>query len=171
MAYYLLKRLLMTVLVVLVAMLFLGSLSHIVPGDPVKLMLGPRAKPEMMERVRIEMELDKPVLVQVFHFAWNALHGDLGSDFITKPPVTRLIGSVLPHTIYLAVFSLLLASLIGIPLGVFSSFRPNSWVDRITSIFSVSLITMPTFVAALLMLLLFAVELRVLPAIGVGDTS
>jgi len=171
MGYYLLKRLVMTVLVILVAMLFLGSLSHIVPGDPVKLMLGPRAKPDMIERVRIEMELDKPVPVQVLHFAWNALHGDLGTDFINKTPVTRLIASVLPHTIYLAVFSLLLASLIGIPLGVFSAFRPNSWIDRVTSIFSVSLITMPTFVAALLLLLLFAVQLRWLPAIGVGNTS
>ncbi len=65
MGYYLLKRLVMTVLVIFVAMLFLGSLSHIVPGDPVKLMLGPRAKPEMIERVRVEMELDKPVPVQV----------------------------------------------------------------------------------------------------------
>ncbi len=171
MGYYILKRLVMTVLVIFVAMLFLGSLSHIVPGDPVKLMLGPRAKADMIERVRSEMELDKPVVVQVFHFALNALQGDLGKDFRNNTPVTRLIGSVLPHTIYLAVFSLLLASLIGIPLGVFSAFRPNSWIDRVTSIFSVSLITMPTFVAALLMLMLFAVELRWLPAIGVGDPS
>jgi peptide/nickel transport system permease protein len=171
MLYYLLKRLGMTVLVILVAMIFLSSMSHIIPGDPVKLILGPRASEAMSQQVREEMGLDDPVPVQVLDFVVNALQGDLGRDFITNAPVTQLIGTALPHTVLLAISSLGLAVILGIPLGVFSATRPNSLIDRLTGVFSVSLITMPTYVASLLLLLLFSVKLGVLPSIGTGDLS
>jgi peptide/nickel transport system permease protein len=171
MLYYLLKRLGMTVVVVVVAMTLLASLSHIVPGDPVKLILGPRASAKMSERVREEMDLDKPIPVQVFNFIAGAVQGDLGRDFTTNAPVTLLIRTALPHTILLAIASLGLAVILGLPLGVFSATRPNSLLDRFTGILSVSLITMPSYVASLLLLLLFAVKLRVFPSIGAGDLS
>jgi peptide/nickel transport system permease protein len=171
MLYYVLKRLGMAIIVMLLAATFLASMSHIIPGDPVKLILGPRASEQMSARVREEMDLDKPVPVQVMNFVVDALRGDLGQDFATKAPVTRLIGTALPHTIILAVASLGLAVLIGVPLGVFSATRPNSWIDRFTGVLSVSLITMPTYVGALLLLLLFAVKYQVLPSIGTGDLS
>jgi peptide/nickel transport system permease protein len=171
MLYYLLKRLGMTVVVILVATTLLASLSHIVPGDPVKLILGPRASEKMSARVRDEMDLDKPVPVQVFNFVVGALQGDLGKDFTTSAPVTKLIGTALPHTILLAISSLGLAVILGLPLGVFSATRPNSLLDRLTGVLSVSMITMPSYVASLLLLLLFAVKLRMLPSIGAGDLS
>ena len=117
---YLLKRLGMTILVVLLAMVFLASLSHIIPGDPVKLILGPRASAEMAERVRDEMGLNKAIPVQIIEFVVHTLQGDLGRDFVTGAPVTRLIRSALPHTILLALLSLGMAVLIGIPIGVIS---------------------------------------------------
>jgi peptide/nickel transport system permease protein len=168
---YLIKRLGMTVLVVLVVMTFLSTISHLIPGDPVKLILGPRASEAMSIRVREEMGLDKPVPAQVLDFVVNALRGDLGRDFTTNAPVTRLISTALPHTVLLAASSLGLAVLLGIPLGVFSATRPNTWIDRLTGILSVSLITMPTYVSALLLLLVFAVMLHALPAIGAGELS
>lgn len=168
---YVLKRLVMAVIVVLLLMVLLGVIVHLIPGDPVRTILGPRASEELAQTVREEMDLDSPVHVQVYNFASSALQGDLGTDFISQVPVSRLIGSALPHTLVLAAASLLLASLIGIPLGVFASTRPNSLADRMSGIVSISLITVPAYVAGLLLLLVFSVELDLLPAIGSGDFS
>jgi len=166
---YIIKRIGMTILVCILAMVFLASMVHFIPGDPVQTLLGPRATPERSAKVREMMGLDDPVPVQVYDFVINALQGDLGVDFVSGRSVTEIILESLPHTFWLAVLSLGLAALIGVPLGVFSAARPNSFADRITSILSISFITMPSFVAALLLLLIFAVELGWFPAIGVGE--
>ncbi len=165
---YLVKRLGMTIAVILIVMVFLGLLVQIVPGDPVRTLLGSRATPDLIASVRSQMDLDKPVYVQVGRFIWNALHGDLGSDFWTGRPIRQAIADVIGHTAILALTSLGLAVLIGIPLGVFSATHPNSWLDRILAVASISFITIPSYVAALLLLLAFAVQLHVLPAIGLG---
>jgi len=170
-AYYIFKRMLMALVVMLLATVLLASLAHVIPGDPVKLMLGPRASPEMSARIREEMGLDDPIPVQVFDFVIGLLHGDLGRDFSTRSPVSDMIAAALPHTVALAVVSLGMAVLIGIPLGVISATRPNSWIDRTLGVLSVSLITMPTYVSALLLLLLFAVGLKAVSSIGAGDFS
>ena len=171
MAYYILKRLVMALVVMLLATVLLASLAHVIPGDPVKLMLGPRASEEMSARVREEMGLDDPIPVQVFDFVVGLLHGDLGRDFSTRSPVSDMIAAALPHTVSLAIVSLGMAVLIGIPLGVISATHPNSWVDRTLGVLSVSLITMPTYVSALLLLLLFAVGLKAVSSIGAGELS
>jgi peptide/nickel transport system permease protein len=168
---YVLKRLGMAVVVVLLSMLFLASVVHFIPGDPVKTILGPRANPQMSARVRAEMGLDKPVPEQLWDFVTHTLRGDLGKDFVSGMPVSRLLLGALPHTIILALTSLGLAALLGIPLGVFSATHPNGWADRVTGIFSVACITLPSYVAGLLLLLLFAVRLQLLPAIGTGNLS
>ena len=168
---YILKRLLMSLFVVLLATVFLVSLVHLIPGDPVRLILGPRATESMSLRVREEMGLDDPVPLQVFNFVKNALRGDLGRDFLSYKPVTSLIGAALPHTLILAVTALGMSALLGIPLGVYSATRPNTWIDRLTGIISVMCITLPSFVAALFLMLLFSVALGWLPAIGTGDLS
>ncbi len=171
MFYYVLKRLGMTVVVVLLAMIFLASMVHFIPGDPVRVILGARASQELSQIVRAEMDLDKPVPAQIFNFVARALRGDLGRDFVSRVPVTTLVGQALPHTLLLAVSSLGLAALIGIPLGVYSATHPNTWIDQLTGIFSISCITLPSYVAGLFLLLLFAVQLNLLPALGAGELS
>lgn len=166
-----LKRLGMSIVVLLLSLLLLASMVHLIPGDPVKTILGPRASPALSERVRLEMGLDKPILVQVGEFIINGLQGDLGRDFATGQPVLRLIGFALPHTILLALSSLGLAVLIGVPLGVYSATHPNTWIDRLTGLLSVWCITLPSYVAGLLLLLIFGVALNWLPAIGTGQLS
>ncbi len=166
---YLLKRLITTILVLLLSMVFLALLVHIVPGDAARTLLGPRATPELIAKVRAEMDLDKPPLVQVGRFIWKILHGSFGMDVFTGRPIGMLIGSALPHTIILAFSSLGLAVLLGIPLGVYSATHPDSWLDRIFALFSISFITIPSYVGGLFLLLIFAVQLRVMPAIGVGQ--
>jgi peptide/nickel transport system permease protein len=168
---YVLKRLGMTAIVVLLLMVFLAIIVHLIPGDPVRTILGPRASEELSQTVRAEMGLDDPVPVQVYDFVKNALQGDLGQDFVSQLPVTTLIGEALPHTLILAAAGLGLAALVGIPLGVFASTRPNSIGDRLAGIVSITLITVPAYVAGLFLLLIFAVELDWFPAIGTGDFS
>lgn len=168
---YIAQRFAMSAIVVLLAMAFLGVFAHLVPGDPVRIILGPRAGEALSQIVRAEMDLDKPIPVQVWNFIVGALQGDLGNDFVSRLPVTTLLGQALPHTVILAFSSLGMAVLLGVPLGVYAATRPNGWVDRITRVVSVSLITLPAFVGGLFLLLVFAIELGVLPAIGAGDLS
>ncbi|MGZ6346498.1 MAG: ABC transporter permease, partial [Anaerolineales bacterium] len=169
--FYIVKRLLMTLLVLLLVVIFLSLLVHIVPGDPATTILGPRATPELIQKVRAAMDLDKPIYVQIGNFLWNILHGSLGIDAITGAPITKLIGSGLPNTMILAVSSLVLAILFGIPMGVFSATHPNSSIDRILAILSISFTTIPSYVAGLFLLLIFAVNLHVLPAMGIGKAG
>jgi peptide/nickel transport system permease protein len=166
---YLIKRLLMTFLVLVLVTVYLTLIVHIVPGDPAKSLLGPRANPERIAKIRAEMHLDKPVLEQLGIALWNLVRGDLGTDLFTGRRISELVYAALPHTLILAWSSLSLAVLIGIPLGIYSATHPDSWLDRFTAIISISFITVPSYVGGLFLLLLFAVRLQVMPAIGLGE--
>ena len=168
---YLLTRLALSVVVGILLLTMLGALVHIVPGDPARAVLGPRATPELIAEARAEMHLDEPIPEQIGLFLTGAVQGDLGRDFFGREPVTALIARVLPDTVLLAVSGLALAVVLGVPLGVLAATRPNSWLDRLAGILSISLITVPSYVAALLLLLVFAVELDILPAFGAGELS
>lgn len=159
----------MTAAVLVIVAVFMGVLARIVPGDPVTLIMGPRASPQFAAQVREQMGLDQPVWKQTGLFVWNALQGDLGVDFVSHQPVTQILSTHLPHTIILAISALGLAALIGIPLGVAAATKSGSVFDTITSFISVSLITMPSYVSGLLLLLIFPVLLGVLPSAGTGD--
>jgi len=166
---YLVKRLLMTVLVLVLVTVYLTLLVYIVPGDPAKTILGPRANPERVEKIRAAMHLDEPVLKQIGLALWSLVRLDMGTDLFSGKPIRELVGAALPHTLILAWSSLSLAVLIGIPLGVYSATHPDTWLDRITAIISISFITVPSYVGGLFLLLVFAVQLRVMPAIGLGE--
>ncbi|MDF1501012.1 MAG: ABC transporter permease [Anaerolineales bacterium] len=168
---YLLKRVLMTILVLILVTIYLTLLIHIVPGDPAKSLLGPRANPERIIKIRSAMNLDKPVLTQIGLALGSLLRGDLGTDLFTGRSIGELIRAALPHTLILAWTSLSLAGLIGIPLGVYSATHPDSWLDRFTAIISISFITVPSYVGGLFLLLLFAVKFQWMPSIGLGETG
>src|SRR6266545_910458 len=161
----------MALLVAVLLMVFLALLVHVVPGDPANAILGQRSTPELVRTVREQMGLDKSVPAQVTQFVGHAFRGDLGRDFVSNQPVTRLIRNALPHTIALAVSSLALAILLGIPLGVLAATRPNGVLDRLTGVLSISLITTPSYIAGLYLLLLFALSVKLFPAVGTGDFS
>ena len=171
MTLYLIRRLIMSFVVIILVMTFLGLLVHLIPGDPVKTIMGPRASPQLAALVRKQMELNKPVPTQVYDFIRNALHGNLGIDFVSQVPVTTLIRAALPQTIILALTALVIAVVLGVPLGVLASTRPGSWLDRITGLVSIALITAPPYVVGLLLLVIFSVRLREFPAIGIGNTG
>jgi peptide/nickel transport system permease protein len=166
---YLLKRLGLSVVIVLSALLVLFLLLHLMPGDPARIALGPRATPEVIARYAEKAGLDKPVLVQFWIYFTNALSGDLGVDVFSQRSVARIVLEDLPSTLILAAVALFWSALIGIPLGCLSAIRPNSWFDRMTGIISVSTIAIPSFLVAIWSLLVFALMLRWLPAIGRGE--
>lgn len=161
----------MAIVVILLVMTFLALLVRLIPGNPVSTILGPRATPALTALVTKQMGLDESPWQQVFHFVRNAVSGNLGVDFVNQTPVTTLIGSALPHTIVLALFSLALAIVVGLPLGVYASAHPGSVLDRVIGVISVALITVPPYVSGLLLALLFAVTLHLLPSIGAGSFS
>lgn len=171
MLHYLARRLVTSVVVIVLVMTFLAILPHFIRGDIVQVILGPRASPDLARFVREEMGLDDSVPVQVWNFLAGAVQGDLGRDFITQLPVTELIGEVLPHTVILALSSLLIAIVVGLPVGVAAAVRPDGIADRLIGIVSISFITMPPYVVGLLLLILFSVKLDVLPALGTGSLT
>jgi peptide/nickel transport system permease protein len=168
---YLLKRFIMTIVVLLLVIIYLTLLVQLVPGDPAKTLLGPRANPDLIAKTRAAMNLDKPLAAQVGLAVWDILHGTFGTDVFTGRSINELVGAALPHTLILAWTSLGLSVLLGVPLGVYSATHPDSWLDRLTAVTSISFITIPSYVAGLFLLLLFAVQLKVMPAIGLGETG
>ena len=166
---YILKRLGMSLIVALLVIIFIALMPSLIPGDPIRTILGPRASEDLIQKLRAEMKIDEPVIVQVFDFTKGALQGDLGKDIISGTPVTKLVGQNLSHTLLLAFASLFLSFLFGIPLGIISAVKPDGFVDRFISLLSVIFVTMPPFVCGLLLLLLFSVKLRLFPAIGAGE--
>lgn len=166
---YLVKRLLLSVVIVLMAILVLFLMLHMIPGDPISIALGPRATPEVQAEYAARMHLDKPLFYQFLIFIGNVLQGDLGTDVFSGRAVAQTLAEQLPFTIVLAVSALAWSALIGIPLGCFSAIRPNTWIDRVTGILSVGTIAVPSFLVSIWAILVFAITLRWLPVIGAGD--
>ncbi|MCG8635640.1 MAG: ABC transporter permease [Desulfobacterales bacterium] len=166
---YIINRTGLAVLIVVVAMTLLYGMIHAVPGDPANVILGPRATPEMKLELQQRMGLDKPVAVQLFTFFANVATGDLGVDVFSNQPVSDLVFEMLPHTLWLVVAGIVWAIILGIPMGCYSAVRRNSFLDKFIGVISVGTIAIPSFVVALYALLLFAVKLKWLPAIGAGE--
>lgn len=169
MLFYLIRRLLLAVAIVVLAVTLLFIMIHSVPGDPASIMLGPRATPEQQALLQERMGLDRPLPVQIVTFFADVVRGDMGIDVFTQRPVSRIVLGQLPHTITLILTSIVWAALVGIPLGCYSAIRRNSVIDKIIGVLSVGTIAIPSFVMAVYALLIFAVELGWLPAIGIGD--
>ncbi|HEX3066573.1 MAG TPA: ABC transporter permease [Candidatus Polarisedimenticolia bacterium] len=168
---YALQRIGLALLICLTSMCLLFAALHVIPGDPVTLMLGSRATPEMRARLQHEMGFDQPVPVQFARFLGRVAEGDLGTDMWTQRGVTTIVLENLPNTLVLIGAALGWAALVGIPLGCYSAIRRNSWIDRLTAILAVGTISIPSFVVAIYALLLFAVELNWFPVIGAGDAG
>ena len=166
---YLVKRSALAVVIIITAISLLYGMILMVPGDPTAVILGPRSTPEMREALRRDMGLDRPAIVQVAGFIFKVFQGDMGIDVFTNRPVSRIVFEQLPYTIILIIAGISWALIIGIPLGCYSAVHRNSFMDKLTGVFSVGTIAIPSFVIALYGLLIFAVHLQWLPAIGAGE--
>jgi peptide/nickel transport system permease protein len=165
---FILRRLLQAIIVMLVVALVSFSLFQYV-GDPVQLMLGQFATPEDRIRLTHELGLDQPFYVQFYHFVVNAVHGQFGVSLRIGKPVSVLLAQRIPATLELSVSAALLALAVGIPAGVYTGLRPNSWLARSALSLSLLGVSLPTFLIGILLILVFAVKLGWLPAFGRGD--
>ena len=166
---YFIKRIFLGILIIGVAMTLMFFMIHLVPGDPARILLGPRATPEMIVDMSMRMGLDQPLIIQLMKFLGNILKGDLGMDVISNRTVTSIVFGQLPYTLWLIFSAIFGAMLIGIPLGCYSALHRNTLADRISGVISVACITAPSFVVALYSLLIFAVTLQWFPSIGAGE--
>ena len=168
---FIINKLLVGFFIILASISSLYIMIHMVPGDPVKVLLGPRATIEMQEAISIKLGLNDPIFIQIFNFISNIFRGDLGNDILTQRPVLTILLEQTPHTIALVITSIGWAILIGIPIGCYNAIYQNSFSDKLSGIFTVSFIAIPPFVVGLYCLLIFAVSLKWLPAIGVGESG
>lgn len=161
---YVLRRLAQMLPVLLIASFAIFAMVYAVPGGPVAVIVGENASPEEIAEVSRRLGFDRPMLVQYVDWLGRAATGDFGLSLHSRQPVAQLIGERLPATLQLALCAILVALAIGIPVAVASAVRPQSWLDRVLSGWSALALGVPTFWLGILLILLFAVELRLLPS-------
>ena len=142
---------------------FLIQLS---PGDPAMFFVGPDATVAEIEEIRRRLGLDQPVMLRFWNWVTQVVQGDLGMSFVQRRPVTEVFLSRLPVTMWLAFLSLIIALIMGIPIGVYSALKPGGFSDKFNTIFVFIGVSMPNFWLGMLLVLLFAVGLGWLPAQG-----
>ncbi len=156
-------------------MLFVMSLIVFVGvnlvGDPVDMLINPEADQAEIDRVIRDLGLDRPVSEQYWYFLVNAFQGDLGRSFVFGEPALKLIVQRMPATMELALFSLMIAIVLGIPLGVYAGLKPESKISRMIMAGSILGFSMPTFWVGILLIMFFSVNLGWLPSTGRGDVA
>ncbi|MDD4088061.1 MAG: ABC transporter permease [Tissierellia bacterium] len=166
---YIGKKLVSLIIVLFFASIVCFLIIHFIPGDPAEAMAGPGVSKEDVEMLRVSMGLDKPLIEQYTTWIGNIiLHGDFGKSLTSKEPVADLMGERFVNTLILAACGIFLAIIIGIPLGIISAIKQNSVIDLITMGFSILGVSMPIFWVSLILILVFSVNLKLLPATGSG---
>jgi len=162
------RRLLLTVPTLFGVLVVAFLLLNVAPGDPVTAMVGERADSATIARLRAELRLDDPLLLQFGHYVWGVVRGDLGRSYITQRPIAQDLRARFPKTVQLALAAMVLAASCGITLGVLSAMRPGGAFDRLAMLLSYIGVSFPVYWVGLLLILLFAVALRWLPPSGSG---
>src|SRR5438093_316860 len=167
---YLVKRLLAVIPVLFGVSVVVFSMLHLVPGDPVKMMLSEfQTSPEQIARLRAQLYLDESLPKQFGRFLWNAVHGDLGYSMRTRRPVGTEILESLPSTVTLALAGMVVAVVMGVTLGVIAASRQRSWFDSCSMLVALLGVSMPSFWFGLLLIFAFSLKLGWLPGTGGRD--
>jgi peptide/nickel transport system permease protein len=166
MARFIVGRIVALVATLLVASFLVFAALYVAPGDPATLLAGSRAKPEVIEQIRIENNLDKPLLTRYGMWLKDLVHGDLGRSFIHRQDVTELLAPRAATTVLLVIFSATLIIVVGIGLGVIGALRRRLGVA--TTVLTALGMAIPVFVAAIVLITVFAVELGWFPVFGAG---
>ncbi len=161
-----LRRLLVSVPLLLVVSFLVFSLIVLVPGDPAVALAGPNPGPEQIAAVRESLGLNDPFLVQYWRWLTAALHGDLGVSLFTSQTVWSAITSRLPTTLSLAGFALVLAIVLGVAVGSIAGLRPGTWIDRVATTTASIGVAVPYFWVGMILVLLLSIDHSVLPAVG-----
>ena len=167
---FILRRSLQSIIVLFVMSLIVFVGVNLV-GDPVDMLINPEADQAEIDRVIRDLGLDRPVSEQYWYFVVNAFQGDLGRSFIFGEPALKLIIQRMPATMELALFSLLMAVVFGIPLGIYAGLKPNSKVSKTIMAGSIQGFSMPPFWVGIILIMFFSVSLGWLPSTGRGEVA
>ncbi|MDA8716719.1 ABC transporter permease [Alphaproteobacteria bacterium] len=167
---FILRRSLQSIVVLFVMSLIVFVGVNLV-GDPVDMLINPEADQAEIDRVIRDLGLDRPVSEQYWYFVVNAFQGDLGRSFIFGEPALKLIIQRMPATMELALISLLMAVVFGIPLGIYAGLKPNSKVSKTIMAGSILGFSMPTFWVGIILIMFFSVNLGWLPSTGRGEVA
>lgn len=164
--YYVLRRLLATIPVMLVVAILAFLLIHLSPGDPAAQIAGDGASAADIARLHARLGLDQPLWQQFFQWAWHISRGHLGTSLFTGMPVSQLIASRLAPTLSIAAITIFLAVAIGVPLGVIAAYRAGTWVDRLTMVFAVLAFSVPGFLIGYLLIFTMGIHVHWFPVAG-----
>ncbi|MGQ0569436.1 MAG: ABC transporter permease [Armatimonadota bacterium] len=168
---YIVKRLLLTIPVLFGVAFVVFAMVRVIPGDPAQIIAGEAATKEFVEAIRKDLGLDRPLLAQFASFTGNLLRGDLGRSIRSRAPVAIELWARIPNTLQLTLAGLLVAVGVGVTAGVVSAVRPYSLVDTGVMLVALAGLSMPVFWSGLMLILIFAVRLGWLPAVGTGSLA
>jgi len=169
MLFYGLKRLAASVVVLLSMMFLVMLIMELIPGDPAALMLGENATQEMVEQLRHQLGLDRPIFTRYLEYVWQIAHGDLGRSIREMAPVASLLKETWPETLELTFAAMLLTLCVGLPIGIASGAKPGSLLDHVSRVVSLLGLCMPVFWIGLVLIYFFAVMLGWFPVGGTGS--
>lgn len=163
---YISKRIIYLIPVLIGIVFLVFTIMYFSPGDPAKLILGDRAPEEQVAALRHELGLDLPYYQQLFNYIKNVIHGDFGNSYQLRMPVWDIIKLRFPLTLQLTTFTMLIAVLIGVPVGILSAVKQYSVIDAFSVIFALLMASIPAFWLGMLLMLLFSLNLGWLPSSG-----
>ncbi|CAM5761412.1 peptide ABC transporter permease [Labrys miyagiensis] len=167
---FLAKRTFAALVTIWVATIVAAMLTHLVPGDPVRIMFAQSqgVTPEQIEEIRHNLGLDQPIMVQYWQYLVRIAHGDLGHTIQGHQPIAELLMICLPNTLALALSAMVVALAIGLTCGFIAAYKRGSWLDNALMITAILGISLPQFWLGLMLILLFSVNLGILPVAGTG---
>lgn len=168
---HILRRLLLAIPTLIVVITIIFVIVRVIPGDPARARLGDQASQEAVEQLQEELGLNQSIWAQYVDYMTGLAQGDLGKSLVNRAPAWDQIQTVLPHTIELTIVSILIALLIGVPTGVITAVKRNTWIDYTGRILSLAGLSAPAFYIGILLIYVFAARLGWFPAIGAGDFS
>ena len=168
---FIVRRILQTIPVLFGVIVITFILMYMIPGDPVVSMVGERYDEETIHKLRKELHLDDSLPMQFVHYVSNVMRGDFGKSFITGGSVSEELLIKFPNTLILAVASMIIAIITGLTMGIISSLRPQSLLDKITMFFALAGISAPVFWVGLMLILFIGVFLQWLPPTGFGGVE
>jgi peptide/nickel transport system permease protein len=168
---YILRRLLLAIPTLLAVVTIIFVLVRVIPGDPVTAALGDQASQQAIDKARADLGLDKSLLAQYVDYMRQLLTFDLGKSMISRAPAWDQIRFVLPYTLELTIAAIIIAQLFGIPIGIITAIKRNTWIDYLGRVVSLAGLSAPAFYIGILLIFIFAAKLGWLPAIGAGKFS
>lgn len=168
---YALKRMLLLIPMLILVIFVVFFILNITPGNPGQIILGQNARPEAIEALNESLGVNKPLMERFFNYLWNVLHLDFGTSYRTGAPVFQDILIKFPVTLKLAIYSIILSTIVGIPVGIISAVKEYSVLDYSLTFSSLFLASMPSFFLAMVLILFFSLFLGILPSTGMGTPA